>query len=297
MDPGGVLVVVLTFNSSSVIERTVLAAQQVSRNILVVDSHSTDTTREIAGQLGCKVVTRPFKHYADQRNWAIETHGNAFAWQLHLDADEVLEEWAILSLRAALASPGCNDGFLLKRLTYFMGKPLRHAGENSWHMRLFRSGTGACENRLYDQHFTCSGKVAKRDGLMHDLNVGALREWTARHNRWSDLESEELQRPDNVSGKLEGELSSDPRKRRRFYKGVYYRLPKGWRAIGYFVFRYVFQLGFLDGRAGFYYTFFQSLWFRMLVDAKLDEASVPASRGGDLATSPPPVEAQPPTLR
>ena len=72
---------------------------------------------------------------------------------------------------------------------------------------------------------------------------------------------------------LESKLSSDPRKRRRYYKGIYYRLPRGWRALGYFVFRYVLQLGFLDGRAGFYYNFLQSLWFRMLVDAKLAEAA------------------------
>jgi len=278
VDPNDLLVVILTFNSGSVIERTVLAAQQVSGNVLVVDSHSADDTREIAARLGCTVVTRPFKHYADQRNWAIKEHGRRFAWQLHLDADEVLEDMAIHSLRAALGSPGHHDGFLLKRLTYFMGKPLRHAGENSWHLRLFRSGSGACEDRLYDQHFTCSGPVGRLEGLMHDLNVGSLSEWTARHNRWSDLESAEMLRPPDTAGKLEAELSADPRKRRRFYKGIYYRLPRGWRALGYFLFRYIVQLGFLDGSVGFYYTFLQSFWFRILVDAKLGELRAPAPR-------------------
>ena len=267
-----ILVVILTFNSSGVIERTVRAAQQFCPRVLIVDSFSTDNTRELAAQLGCEVVTRAFKHYADQRNWAITQHGNAHAWQLHLDADEVLDARAIASLREAVLRPGSAVGFLLKRLTYFMGRPLRFAGENSWHLRLFRTGQAACEDRLYDQHFTCRGPVARLDGLMHDLNAGSLSEWTARHNRWSDLEALELQRPQDVPGKLAGELSSDPRKRRRLYKGFYYRLPPGLRALGYFVFRYVVQFGFLDGRAGFYYNFLQSLWFRMLVDAKLAEA-------------------------
>jgi glycosyltransferase involved in cell wall biosynthesis len=274
------LVVVLTFNSSSVIEGTIRAAQQVSPNILVVDSFSTDNTREHAAALGCKVVTRAFRHYADQRNWAIREHGNVHTWQLHLDADEALDDRAIASVREALQSPGDASGFLLKRLTYFMGKPLRFAGENSWHMRLFRSGDGACEDRLYDQHFTCNGPVARLEGLLHDRNVGTLSEWTARHNRWSDLETSELLRPQESGGKLEAELSSDPRKRRRLYKGIYYRLPPGLRACGYFFFRYVVQLGFLDGRVGFYYNFLQSLWFRMLVDAKLAEAAASAN-GGD----------------
>ena len=267
------LIVVLTFNSSGVIDGTIRAAQQVSSNILVVDSFSIDNTRERAAALGCKVVTRAFKHYADQRNWAIQEHGNACTWQLHLDADEALDERAIASVRAALANPGPSSGFLIKRLTYFMGKPLHFAGENSWHMRLFRSGHGACEDRLYDQHFTCSGPTVRLEGLLHDRNVGTLSEWTARHNRWSDLEASELLRPQETAGKLEARLSSDPRKRRRLYKGVYYRMPPGLRAGAYFFFRYVVQLGFLDGRIGFYYNFLQAFWFRMLVDAKLSEAA------------------------
>jgi glycosyltransferase involved in cell wall biosynthesis len=271
------LIVILTYNSAGVIERTVRAAQQVGQNVLVVDSHSADNTRELAAALGCTVVTRAFKHYADQRNWAIQEHGSAYPWQLHLDADEVLSDQAIASLRKALQAPGDNDGFLLKRLTYFMDQPLRWAGENSWHMRLFRSGTGACEDRLYDQHFTCSGKVMRLQGVMHDLNVSALAEWTARHNRWSDLEASEVARPADNPGKLQGELSSDPRKRMRLYKGAYYRLPRIWRSLGYFLFRYVVLLGFIDGRTGFYYCFFQSLWFRMLVDAKLDEGAASQS--------------------
>lgn len=272
METEEVLVVILTFNSESVIERTLVAARQVSPRILVVDSFSTDSTREIAARLGAEIVTRAFKHYADQRNFAIREFGNRFAWQLHLDADEVLDERSIVALRAALGSPGPHGGFLLKRLTYFMGRPLRFAGENSWHLRLFRSGFGACEDRLYDQHFTCTAPVTRLTGLMHDLNAGTLTEWTARHNRWSDLESAELLRPPNATGKLEAEVSSDPRKRRRFYKGAYYRLPAGWRALAYFLFRYVLQFGFLDGRVGFYYTLLQAMWFRVLVDAKLLEA-------------------------
>jgi glycosyltransferase involved in cell wall biosynthesis len=271
------LIVILTYNSAGVVERTVRAARQVGQQVLVVDSHSADNTRDLAAALGCTVVTRAFKHYADQRNWAIQEHGSAYAWQLHLDADEVLSDQAIASLRTALATPGDNDGFLLKRLTYFMDKPLHWAGENSWHMRLFRSGTGACEDRLYDQHFTCSGKVSRLSGVMHDLNVSALAEWTARHNRWSDLEASEVARPVDNPGKLQGELSSDPRKRIRLYKGAYYKLPRIWRSLAYFLFRYVLLLGFLDGRTGFYYCFFQSLWFRLLVDAKLDEAAASQS--------------------
>jgi len=280
-----VVAVILTFNSAVVAERTVRAAQQVADQVFVVDSFSTDGTREIVERLGCRVAARPFKHYSDQRNWAIQQVANDWPWQLHLDADEVLDERAIAAIRNALSNPGSSDGFLFKRLSYFMGKPLRFAGEKSWHLRLFRSTRATCEDRLYDQHFICRGPTRKLTGLLHDLNAGSLAEWTARHNRWSDLEAAEMLRPSSRVGLLESKISPDPRERRRYYKGIYYRMPRGWRALGYFVYRYLLQLGCLDGRAGFYYNFLQSLWFRMLVDAKLAEVEGASDTGEQSAST------------
>jgi glycosyltransferase involved in cell wall biosynthesis len=276
-----VAVIILTFNSVAVIERTIAAARQVGGAILCVDSGSTDGTLATLQRLNCEVRTRPFSHYADQRNWAIEALGNRYAWQLHLDADEVLDAEAITAINGALREPRECLGFLLRRRTYFLGQPLRHGGTSSWHMRLFKSGSGACEDRLYDQHFLCSGATAKLGGWMHDLNASSLGEWTRRHTRWSELEAHELLRPADSVGRLEGRLRGDPRERRRAYKGAYYQAPRYLRAWLLFGFRYIVQLGFLDGRAGFLYAFFQTLWFRMLVDAKLAEAQAVVAETAD----------------
>jgi hypothetical protein len=82
-------------------------------------------------------------------------------------------------------------------------------------------------------------------------------------------------------GRLIGRFSRDPRERRRLYKGVYYEMPLLWRAVGYFIYRYVFLLGFMDGSIGFLYAVFQALWFRLLVDAKFMELRVEPK--GDIA--------------
>jgi glycosyltransferase involved in cell wall biosynthesis len=226
----------------------VTQAQQVSREVFVVDSNSTDGTLELLAELGCTSVQRPFKNYSDQRNWAIAQVADRHAWQLHLDADEVLDTEAIADIRAVLAQPR-HDAYLIRRRDYFMGRMLRFSGVNPWHLRLFKSGVGQCEARLYDQHFVAStadsGRLA---GYMHDKNSVTLSDWTARHNRWSDA-----------------------RERTRFIKKIYYRLPIGMRALSYFLYRYLLRLGFLDGKVGFYFAFFQALWFRMLVDAKVYE--------------------------
>ena len=60
--------------------------------------------------------------------------------------------------------------------------------------------------------------------------------------------------------------------RKRFLKNtVYGRTPLFVRAVLYWIYRYFFRLGFLDGKAGFVFHFLQGLWYRMIVDAKLDE--------------------------
>lgn len=265
-------VIVLTHNSVQVIERTVRAALEVSRSIYVIDSGSSDDTVALATALGGHVVHRPFKHYADQRNWAIDEFGGHTEWQLHLDADEVLDALAISEIKRVLAAPTGASAFIFKRRTYFLDRPLRFGGTSNYHLRLFKSGTARCEDRLYDQHFVSEQPGVRLRGLLHDMNVGSLSEWTARHNRWSDLETQELLRPNtDGAGQIKARLSGDPRERRRFYKGRYYSMPPILRSLLLFAYRYLLQGGFLDGRAGFFYAFFQVLWFRMLVDAKLHE--------------------------
>lgn len=271
-------VVILTFNCAPVIGQTLAAARKIGGQIVCVDSYSSDSTVDIIRAAGCEVHQRPFKHYSDQRNWAIENFGGRQPWQLHLDADEILDDQLVASIQAVVRNPGGYDGYMVRRRAYFMGRELRHSGTGIWQLRLFRSG--ACEDRLYDQHFICQGRVGRLGGWLHDLNCGSLSEWTSRHNRWSDLESQELLRPATEDGgALQARLSTDPRQRRRFYKGWYYRTPPLLRAWGYFFFRYIIMLGFLDGRPGFLYAFFQALWFRMLVDAKILEAQASMRQG------------------
>ncbi|MBS0450569.1 MAG: glycosyltransferase family 2 protein [Proteobacteria bacterium] len=273
--PDNCVVVLLTFDSAGIIRETATAALRVSPHVYAVDSGSTDGTVQILQELGCTVVRRPFANYSDQRNWAIAQVQASHEWQLHLDADEVLDETCIDEIRALLQGAARHDAYMLRRRDYFMGKMLRFSGVNPWHLRLFKSGAGRCEARLYDQHFILVGAnrtSAQLRGFMHDKNALSLSDWIARHNRWSDSEAREKSGPQAAGDDvLQPRLLGDARERTRFIKQLYYRLPIGPRALGYFFYRYFLRLGFLDGKPGFYFAFFQALWFRMLVDAKLHE--------------------------
>jgi glycosyltransferase involved in cell wall biosynthesis len=266
------VVVILTFNSANIIRETLGQALKVSPNVFIVDSGSKDGSVEIARSLGCEVVQRPFLNYSEQRNWAISQVAPQYQWQLHLDADEVLDGVAVTSIRAVLESEPIHDAYMIRRRDYFMGRPLRFSGVNPWHLRLFKAGVAQCENRMYDQHFVADCRAGKLTGIMHDRNALKLSDWIARHNRWSDLEADQIMQGERTgTDVLQARLFGDSRERTRYIKGWYYRFPIALRALSYFSYRYFFRLGILDGVAGFYFAFFQALWFRMLVDAKLYE--------------------------
>jgi glycosyltransferase involved in cell wall biosynthesis len=267
-------VVVLTFNCEKSIGRTLRSLQPISDDIHVVDSFSTDRTLEICKEFGCLIVQHTFSTYADQRNWAIDTLELKYSWQLHVDADEELEPELIDRLRQLDLPATGNDGFIIGRKIVVLGRVLRFGGiAKTWHCRLFRNGKGRCEQRLYDQHFLCSGKIGVIDGFMRDHQEGSLSHWTIQHNRWSDLEVAEI-----VGNADEGALNQvSPRlrgnriERKRLYKKTYYRLPLFIRAFAYFFFRYIVLLGFLDGVEGLIFHVLQAFWFRFLIDAKIYE--------------------------
>ena len=67
---------------------------------------------------------------------------------------------------------------------------------------------------------------------------------------------------------------------------VYARLPGGMRALGYFVYRYIVRLGFLDGKEGTAFHVLQGFWYRYLVDMKLHEVKSHMRRDGvDVVTA------------
>jgi len=269
-------VVVLTFNSELTIGKTLECARCVSDDIHVVDSYSRDRTLQIAESYGARIVQHPFVHYGDQRNWAMDNLAFKHGWQLHLDSDEFLSPALIAAIDALKKNGGDGaDGFYLPRLTRFLGREIRHGGHYpTWHLRLFRSGAGRCESRRYDQHFILNGAARRIHAPMIDDNRMSLKEWTDRHNRWSDAEVEEILHPTR-GGVIEGQLrGGTPMQMKRALRRLFLRLPLFVRAFAFFIYRYFVLLGFLDGGPGLIYNVLQTFWYRFLIDAKLYERSL-----------------------
>jgi glycosyltransferase involved in cell wall biosynthesis len=267
-------VIILTHNEEANLPACLESLKGLECDIFVVDSGSTDRTGEIAKAAGATVVEHPFENYAAQRNWAQQNLPLLGEWLLHLDADERLTPELVNDINQVIQEPPPGiDGFLLRKRTLFMHRWIKHGGHYpSYHLRFFRRGRGSCEDRLYDQHFVVSGQVRRLQHDYIDVITSDIGTWTLRHTRWADLEAREILAGQHNGPRVRPTLFGNPIERRRWLRErLYLHSPPFARPLLYWFYRYVIRLGFLDGKEGFIFHFLQALWFRLLVDIKLDE--------------------------
>lgn len=271
-------VIILTYNEEVNLERALLSVRHWVHDIVVVDSGSTDKTVEIAKHFDARVFEHEFKHQADQFNWALENTSPTGDWILRLDADEVMMEelWHEIAEKLPKVSSETN-GFLMKRRVYFMGRWIKHGGYYpAWMLRLFRKGHGRSEDRSMDEHIVLSSGRAER--LEHDFiddNHKDLASWIAKHNDFSTREAQErLCEAFSLTSNLSPitSLTGQAARKRWIKNNLYSRLPLFFRAHWYFVYRYIFRLGFLDGREGLIFHFLQGFWHQFTIDGKIYEA-------------------------
>lgn len=279
MKPISITVVILTHNEEIHIERCIRSLLPIASKIFIVDSFSTDRTVEIAQSLGAEVTQRKWKNYADQFQWGLDNCGTASEWVMRMDADEYLE----LDLQGEMLNklsllPQEIDGVCLNRKHYFFDQWIRHGGRYPLTLlRIWRSGKGRIEQRWMDEHILLSEgskTIVFRGGLVDD-NLKGITFFINKHNSYATREAIDilnrkyhLFRMDEGINSLDG---SQARKMRLLKERLYSRLPIGMRALLYFIYRFFFQLGFLDGWKGFAYHFMQGFWYRFLVDIKIYE--------------------------
>jgi glycosyltransferase involved in cell wall biosynthesis len=269
-----VTAIVLTYNEEKTLQACLESLRGWVAEVFVVDSGSTDGTVAIAKRYDARVFEHPFEHYGAQRNWALETLPIRTPWVLNVDADErITPELRSALERAVAEDDGSITGYLVSRRTTFMGRWIRHGGHYpAWHLRVFRTGRGRCEDRLYDQHFVVDGAVARLSGDLIDEFTPDIVTFSRRHVWWAALEARELADHGLGAGRLRGRLvSGNAIERRRWARQWYERLPLFVRPILYFGYRYVVRLGFLDGRQGLIFHVLQGFWYRFLVDAMIFE--------------------------
>ena len=273
--PTPLSIVVLTFNEERNLPACLASVAGWAAEVFVVDSGSSDQTVALATAHGASVVTHPFETHARQWAWALSNLPLRTEWVLALDADQQVTPELRRDISRALALPAsAAAGYFLNRRQVFRGRWIRHGGYYpKYLLKLFRRDAVSLDvGDLVDHHFQVVGATSRLSGdLIEDnRNEAAIFDWIAKHNRYARLQaSEELARLGR--GADRGPWLGNPDEQTRRRKALWARLPGYARPLGYFLYRYVVRLGFLDGKQGFVFHFMQAWWYRLLVDINLDE--------------------------
>lgn len=270
--------VILTFNEDIHIKRCIDNIKSFSQDIIVVDSFSTDQTVEIAKDAGATVYQNKWENnYAKQFNWALDNCNIKTKWVLRLDADEYLLPETIQELRNKLNDLSDDvSGIVIKRRHIFLNKWMKRGTYPIKLLRVFKYGLGRCEQRMMDEHILLTkGTTIELNYDFVDHNLNDLSWWAHKHVNYAireavDLLNIEMDLCNNTGSNKKNNIGEQANLKRN-KKTKYSKLPLFWRAIFYFLYRYIWKCGFLEGKEGFCWHFFQGLWYRMFVDLKILE--------------------------
>ncbi len=233
--------------------------------IVVIDSGSTDRTRQIAESFDARIVDFCWDgRYPKKRNWFLLNHPPSQPWVLFLDADEYVDDRFCDAVAGAVTAKGI-DGYWLTYTNYFIGRPLRH-GLAQKKLALFRVGKAFYEKIDEDgwssldmeihEHPIVDGAVGEIDvPIDHrdDRGVARFLEKHIDYARWEARRYAKLRSDPNAAQHLT--------RRQRF---KYRHLAKWWYPGFYFCFTYFVKLGLLDGRAGYHYAAHKAWYFRTI---------------------------------
>ncbi|MCB1159929.1 MAG: glycosyltransferase family 2 protein [Leptospiraceae bacterium] len=222
-------VAIITYNEEKNIRDCIRSCEELADEIVVLDSFSTDKTEEIVRSFPkVRFSTREFTGHIEQKNRAIELCTGD--WVLSLDADERVSPELKESITAVLEKKEDYNGYRIARLTYHLGRYIRHSG---WYpqmrYRLFKKGLGRWKGENPHDFLEIEGKGGKLKGDIIHFSFKDLSHQVDTINKFSSIVS-----------------YTRHKKGQKF--SVFMSLLK---PISKFLEIYIYKLGFLDGYPGF----------------------------------------------
>jgi glycosyltransferase involved in cell wall biosynthesis len=235
----GLSACIITFNEADRIEAC-LRSVAFCDEIIVVDSHSIDRTRELAASLGARVIERDWPGYRSQKQFAVDAARHE--WVLCLDADERVSA----ELRAeitALRSAGFAGaaGWSIPRISDYFGRFLRHGNAYPDRLvRLFDRRRGGWTGYEIHENTRVAGRVRRLRGRLEHYPYRSLTDHQNRMQRYADLMAQALYAQGKRCGLTRVLVNPE------------------WR----FVRGYLLRLGFLDGWRGLVFALIESNYVR-----------------------------------
>lgn len=264
--PTPISVLIPVRNEAHNLPRCLEALRGWADEIVVVDSGSTDATREIAESFGAKVIQFHYEGgWPKKRQWALNTYPFRNEWILLLDADEIPAQPIKDEISEAIKSTEYN-GYWLRFEIYFLGRQLKHGDTQLWKLFLFRGGKGRYEKRLEMQdtlmsdievheHVIVEGRTGRLKNPVRHENFNALDRYIGKHNEYSNWEAGVYS--EDRSEEFPATFGGTQAQRRRWLKRRFLKMPLSSAVL--FFYKYIIKRGFLDGMPGFIYCCFQAI--------------------------------------
>jgi len=241
-------------------------------DVVVLDSHSGDRTREIAAARGARVFERTFDDFGAQRNHALDQIGFKHPWVFHLDADERFNDVLRRECEGVIAKDEHSAYFVANRII-FLGRWIKRSSQYPYHQVRFV--------KIGEARFAKSGHGQREDSTLRGsgylqtpydhLNFSkGIADWVDRHNRYSSEEARDALLLCKGPVPCRDIFSTDPLVRKRALKRLHARLPARW--LWKFSYLYILKGGFLDGYPGFAYCMLNG-FYDFLITVKIREAA------------------------
>ena len=255
-------VIILTHNEEKHLVRCISSLAPIAQEIFIVDSFSTDNTIAIAINLGAKTYQNPFVNHAQQFQWALDNCPIQTEWTMKMDADEYILPELCQELNDRLnILPANITGLKVRCRVIFMDKWIKRGYYPMILMRIWRTKEGYMEQKWMDEHIQLkNGESLLLENDIVDHNLNNLTWWTNKHNNYALREA--ISRLDVKYNLLDNNKSTV-----KSNKAFFLKLPPLFRAFIYFIYRYIFKLGFLDGKQGLIWSILQGFWYQFLVDS------------------------------
>jgi len=181
-------VVVITRNEEKNIRRC-LESVSWADEIVVVDSHSTDRTVEIASELGARVYNIEWNGFGPAKREGVDKASGE--WILSLDADEVVSGELAAEIKKALEGDNEYSGYYILRKANFLGRWIYHCG---WYpdpvLRLFEKSRGDFNDALVHEKVLVEGRVGRLKGELWHYSYPTLESYFVKFNRYTAMGAE-----------------------------------------------------------------------------------------------------------
>ncbi len=265
--------IVMTKNEEKNIVDCLKSMQGFAKRVVVIDCGSTDDTVELAKKYNADVYTHEFEYYAKQFNWGLENCDIDTEWVIRLDADERFPVKLCAEIETLIEKYKGQEmnGITIEANFYFLGRCMKHGLKNKRKMMLFKKSCGCIEDKRRDAHSIISSgfSVSTKEHFEH-YDFKDIDNYIKKYNWYATREM--MDYIEHKRGMQENTIQDAAIQKQRAKKyGLYYKTPKFVRAWAWFIYNYIFRLGFLDGKEGLMFYFLECYWYRMLVDSKIFE--------------------------